>query len=122
MKIHGRECKFRLTIGASVEIAELCPEGDIKNIGDLLSGRYAETLGATAKIIVALNKGYEDAQKYEQEGYVARPLSVEEVLTLDGETLAALQAEALAAFTNDQKTSVEDAPAKKKTKAKEASS
>lgn len=113
MKIHGKERKFMLTVGASAEIADLCPDGDLAKLPKLLEGRYSAITKATAKIIAALNKGYEDARAFEAEGYEADPLTVAEIMTLSPAELKELQDEALAAFVADKQPTVEVKPAKK---------
>lgn len=57
MIINGKERKFFLTVGASCTIAELCPDGDIANIGKLFdSGRYSKNMTTIAKFISAMNR------------------------------------------------------------------
>ena len=36
MQVHGREVGFRFTVGASVKISNLCPDGDITSLGEVL--------------------------------------------------------------------------------------
>ena len=40
MIIFGKERGFSFTVGASVEIAEMCPDGDLTKIEKFLSGKY----------------------------------------------------------------------------------
>lgn len=114
MKIFGEEYGFALTVGASAEIAEMCPNGDIKRIGEILDGRYSQTLKFLVSFIVAMAKGY-DAQKWVQgEDITHRPLTEEMVLALPNDVFKEVQSAAFEAFHADMKTSVEVAPSKKK--------
>lgn len=114
MIIHGRERGFALTIGATIEIAEFCPNGDIGKIGDAITrGGYARQMTNICKLIVALNKGYEEKRAFEEAGYTPDPLTEAEVRSLTTAELMALQAEAMAAFAHDSVTTVETKPSKK---------
>ena len=113
MTVHGKERGFLLTVGASAEIAELCPGGELDRIGEVLEGPYAKTLRMVAKIIAAMSRGYENNRKYEEPGYVPDPLTVDEILALPTPELKALEDEALAKFAQDTKPAVEVEPGKK---------
>ena len=82
MQVYGREVGFRFTVGASAKIADLCPDGDIERLGELLDGSYGQVSRDTAAIVVALSEGYEQAQRFENPAYKPRPLSVEEIMSL----------------------------------------
>lgn len=113
MLVHGKERKFKLTVGASARVSEFCPDGDIARLEDALKGSYATTMHNIAEMIAALSEGYENARAYEEEGYKPCPLTAPEVLTLSMAELSALQSEALSAFNTDAQTSVDLAPSKK---------
>lgn len=113
MKIYGEEYGFALTVGASAEIADLCPDGDLNRIGEVLEGRFSETVNFNAKFIVAMSKGYDDAKKYSGEPLDHRPLTVEMILSLPQKQFIEVQDYALACFTADNKTTVEVEPPKK---------
>ena len=100
MQVYGREVGFRFTVGASAKIADLCPDGDIERLGELLNGSYGQVSRDTAAIVVALNEGYEQAQRFEDPAYKPRPLME-------------LQQAALAAWVEDKKPTVEVEPEKK---------
>lgn len=113
MKIHGREVGFLLTVGASAEIAKLCPKNDISRLGELFGDDYVASIDVVSKIVVALNKGHEMAKSFETQGYQPRPLTHEELMTLTTPQLMELQREAMAAFKTDSETTVEvEAPKK----------
>lgn len=113
MKIFGEEYGFALTVGASAEIADLCPDGDLNRMNELLSGRMSKTINFTASFITALAKGYDEVKRYSGEEVTHKPLTVEMVKSLTTDVFYQVQAEALAAFREDTKTTVEVAPPKK---------
>lgn len=114
MIIHGKERGFALTIGATIEIAEFCPNGDISKIGDAITrGGYARQMTNICKLIVALNRGYEEKRAFEEAGYVPEPLTEQEVRSLTTTDLTILQNEAMAAFGRDAETTVHTKPPKK---------
>lgn len=122
MQVHGREVGFRFTVGASAKISDLCPDGDISRLGEVLEGQYGKVARDSAAIIATLSEGYEQACAFENPGYKPQPLTVEEVLTLRMGEFAQLQQAALAAWTEDSKPTVEVEPEKKESgKEKESS-
>lgn len=113
MEVHGREVGFRFTVGASAKISDLCPDGDISRLGEVLEGQYGKVARDSAAIVAALSEGYEQAQAYEAPGYKPVPLTVDEVMTLRVDEFARLQQAALAAWMEDSRPTVEVEPEKK---------
>lgn len=113
MLVHGREIKFLRTVNAACEIADICPEQDMVNIGKLFEGSTSFKIKNMANIIHFLNMGYEEAHAFEEEGYKPKVISVEEILSLDEDTFNLLFTEATEAFYADKQT-VEVAEEKKK--------
>lgn len=108
MKIHGREIGMRLTIGATLEIAKLTPHENIDEIGELIgNSTFAGQMNLIVKFIVAMSKGYESAKRFEDPTYTPNPLTEEEILSLDMQTLTALQEAAFAAYKGDSEVTVE---------------
>lgn len=122
MQVHGREVGFRFTVGASAKISDLCPDGDISRLGEVLEGQYGKVARDSAEIVAALSEGYEQAQAYEEPGYKPTPLTVDEVMTLRVDEFARLQQAALAAWMEDSKPTVEVEPEKKEGGEDQASS
>lgn len=122
MQIYGREVGFRFTVGASAKISDLCPDGDITRLGEVLDGQYGQITRDTAAIMVALSEGYEQARSFEVPGYKPQPLTMEEVLTLRMGEFAQLQQAALTAWAEDSKPTVEVEPEKKESGEAQASS
>ena len=113
MQVHGREVGFRFTVGASAKISDLCPDGDISRLGEVLGGQYGRVARDSAAIIAALSEGYEQAIAFETPGYRAQPLTVEEIMALRMSEFVRLQTAALAAWSEDSKPTVEVEPEKK---------
>lgn len=114
MKIHGKERKFLLTVGASADIAELCPDGDMSKVGDILStSSYAEQIKLTLRMAVAMNRGYEENKAFEVEGYTEDVLTEKELRTLKPAELEELSQEILAAYRGDMEPTIEVEPEKK---------
>lgn len=111
MIIHNKNIGFKLTTGATAEIANLCPDRDISKVGDLLSGAYADAVVNCDKFMRILNKWYVRCEKFE--GREADLLEEGECLTLDPEVYQSLMQEAMSAFARDTKTEVSAKPVKK---------
>lgn len=122
MKVYGREAGFRFTVGASTKISDLCPDGDITRLGEVLEGQYGQVTRDTAAIMAALSEGYEQARSFEVPGHEPAPLTVDELLSLRPSEFSALQQAALAAWTEDSKPTVEVEPEKKESGKAQASS
>ena len=115
MVIFGEEYGFLLTIGASAAIAELCPDGDLARIQEVLDEtKLSQVINFTAHLCEAMAKGFDDAKRYAGEEVTHRPLTADMVLALPKDDFRDVQAAAIAAFRGDTKTTVEVAPSKKK--------
>ncbi len=105
MNINGKEYGFKLTVGASVQIAKLCPGGDLSKIGTAIGNGYGEQAEAMAAMIVALNNGYCASEAFE--GRKAPRLTLEDVLSLSLSDFAELSVEAIKAFQRDVNGEIE---------------
>lgn len=113
MIVHGREIKFLRTVQAACEIADICPKGDMANLGKLFEGTTKNRITNMANIIHFLNEGYEEAKAFEEEGYKPNPISVKEIMLLDEDTFNNLFVEATDAFYADKQTVEVEEPKKK---------
>jgi len=105
MKVHGREIKFLRTVGAVSEVAEICPQGNITKLVSLFKSENTRTNNDTwATLIVALNNGYEQAQKYADKKYKPNPLTKEELSVLTEDEFSQLMEEASEAWLGDKIT------------------
>lgn len=105
MKIGKKEYGFRLTVGASIAISRLCPNGDLSKIEKAIGNGYGDQAETMAKIIVALNNGYAAAEEFE--GRQASRLTLENVLALTPDVFAKLSEEAMSAFVKDADGEIE---------------
>lgn len=112
MKIHGKDIRFKLTTGASGEIADLCPNRDLNKIGDMLSGAYSDTLMTSEKFCRILNRWHVRSEKFE--GREADLLEDGEILALSPDEYRQAMQEAMNAFTADTKQEVKAKPVKSK--------
>lgn len=101
MLVFGKERKFRLTVGAAIEIANLCPDKDLRKIGELLEKPFSEATDTIVKMIAAMSAGHESYMQYMDPGYAPTPLTEQEIMILHAKQLAELRKEALAAFSKD---------------------
>ena len=116
MFVHGREVKFKFTIGASIEVARMCKDGKLENIGSIFEGTYEEVAHNNNMFIIALHKGYIDSMKFEDPKFDEEPITEQEILLLDQKEYSQLQDEAYAAYYGDSKRNVETEPVKIKGK------
>ena len=122
MQVHGREVGFRFTVGASAKISDLCPDGDITRLREVLEGQYGQITRDTAAIMAALSEGYEQARSFEMPGHEPDPLTVDELFSLRPSEFNALQQAALASWAEDSRPTVEVEPEKKESGKAQASS
>lgn len=105
MLINGKEYGFKLTVGASIQIAKLCPDGDLARIAEAVQGEYGHQAEVMAQLIVALNNGYAAAEAFE--GREANRLSIEAILSLSPAEFTEVSAEAFRCFGVDVKGEIE---------------
>ena len=83
VEVNGREVKFKYSVGACIELARLCPEGDITNLmaylNDSEAGRRAEN---RMRFVCILSLMGEKAAAFEAPGYKPTPLTYDEVASL----------------------------------------
>ena len=113
MEIFGEEYGFMLTVVASAAIADLCPDGDLNRMNEVLAGRLSQTIDFTASFIAAMAKGFDDAKRFAGEEITHKPLTAEMVMALPSEIFKDAESAAVSAFRGDTKTTVEVAPPKK---------
>lgn len=116
MIINGREVGFRRTIGADVDLGEICPGGDLGRVGELFgeNGEIAKNVNTLVKIMLILNKWHENTAKLNNPDYVSYPLTEVELLSLDEDTFYHLESEMMDAWARDTKQTVEAVPTGKK--------
>lgn len=122
MEVNGREVKFLRTIGATCEIADLCDDGDLKNIGNLFKGKLNTRYKNWIHIIIALNKGYEENESYRTKGeHKPNPLTEQELMALPQKAFDELVNLASAAYMGEVPTIEVEAEKGKKNETNETS-
>lgn len=111
MIIHGKDIRFKLTTGASGEIADLCPNRDINRIAEMMNGAFGDSVRVCDKFCVILNKWYVRSEKYA--GREADSLDEGEILVLDPDDYKKVMQEAMRTFAGDTAQEVEVKATKK---------
>lgn len=115
MIIHGKERNLMLTIGASIKIAKLCPQGDLSRVGELFQNNsLADMFDKVCDIIIALNEGYEMNRAFEVEDYKADVITKQELLALNMMDIIQMKDEILRSMSTDSAGSIETESSKKK--------
>lgn len=115
MIIFGREYHLLMTVQASAEISDACPNGDLSRLGEVLSAdmRYSEQVKTIAKIVSALSRGYETNQKFQNPEYKCEPITEDMILALDSQAFGDVVREITTAFSTSTKTEIELKDSKK---------
>lgn len=117
MEIYGIKVEFARTVKSNAELAQICPDHDIKRFNELVSGG-AYWLNI-AKVMEIMQHGAEDKKKFEaaQMGQTYEPqyLTAEHFSYLDAFQLNELSNECWEAFVGDGKQTIEskEKPGKK---------
>ena len=113
MIISGKDRAFSLTIGASLSIAELCPDGDLERLDEILTGNYAKVIPNVVSVVLALQKGGEDARALADPDYKPDYMTAAELMALTPDEFKAVENAAISAFNADAATSIETTSKKK---------
>lgn len=116
MEINGREIKFMCNVLASIEIANLCPGKSLDNVNALFEGTYEEIAHNNAMFMIALHRGFIEAEKYNNPNFEDKILTEEELNLLEPHTYLKLQQEAYRAFSGDTEREITTEPIKTKGK------
>lgn len=120
MVVHGREISFLRSVGANCAIDELTGGNWDTYFAD--NSGYAAGQRFSARFMEILSTAAEDAKVFEIDGYIKRPLTTAEAMTLDDETFNALFQEAMSAWKGEKPTvEVKQISSKKKAVKKELS-
>lgn len=110
MNIRNRERNFLLTVRGRDEIAKLCTNDDISNIADVL--RNSTQTDVMRKMILIMNRDYEDHEHYYNDAYQVDYLTDEDLQMLTMDEFRKIEEEASNAFLSGMGVSV-DAEEKK---------
>lgn len=114
MKVRGREIGFLKTVKTVIDLAEICPEKDIKRIEEAFSGNFGDIQKNAAILIHSLNESYEMSKHFDDLSYEPKVLSVDEILYLKQGEFQDLLEEAVRAYKQVEQTVEVEAPKKKK--------
>ena len=117
MNIYGQEYGFKMTVGAALAVARMCPNGDLSRLEELVTGSEENALLVNVEIAAAMSKGYADAVRFET-GRELPFLTKDMLLTLSPDVLADVITEAMENFQNDTATTVAVKMTKKTSKKK----
>ena len=108
-----REIKFERTMWANRELAKLCPNNDIKKLGDLLtSDDFEVQISTIEKMIVIMNEAYERKAHFIDNSHEMNVITIEELDNMNEEELMELSNLAFADFLEDGKQEIETEPKK----------
>lgn len=105
MIIHGKEIGFALTIGASVNIAKMCPNNDITRIQEVIGSDYVSIVETTAKMMRWMNDAYVGIEHLA--GRKAETISDEEIMLLTPKEMNEVTAHLFSVLRSDSKGEVE---------------
>lgn len=113
--VFGKEYGLMMTVGASEEIAKLCPGGKLENMYNVFDGMSdAEALDFTVKFLCILSNAFDENAEFAGQ-VVDHPKLTERMLkALPATDMAMFQRIAFGAITESSETSVEVEPSKKK--------
>lgn len=117
MELFGKTYGFKLTVGASAELAKACPDGDMNRIGELLKPAFVSAFSGSPEtatvFLLALNRGYEQARAFAEPGCEPARLTAELIAAMDFVQFNTAMTEAMQAFRLNGAPSVGAEPAKK---------
>lgn len=117
MKLKEQEYKFELNIQSQNEITEICPDGDFSRIQEVLGGNnITKSMNAIIQIACALNRGYEDHRKYDDDSYEVNYLTEDKCKFLTMKEVMELSQEVIDSMNSDAQTSIEAEEMKSKKK------
>ena len=115
----GAEYKFRFSVGAQIEIAKLCPDGDITKLRETLTGDPERMYKMAAKMATAMNRAYIINERFEsgvpmKDWEPIEPMPEELVMNMDPDQFRELFNELIATYSGQgkQTQSVESAQKK----------
>lgn len=110
-----KDIKFERTVWAERQLAKLCPNNDIKKLGEVLSSDdFCQQIETIEKMIVIMNEAYERKAHYLDNSHEKNVITIEELDNMTENELMELSNLAFASFTEDGKTEIETEPKKEK--------
>lgn len=110
MVLHGREVKMAFPVGAMQDVAEICPNKDIRRMAelfDMTDDSKPIDFGTIIKIASVLSYWGEEQYAFFHPDYEARPFTEHELKMLSSAEIQALFVEAVSTITNDSARTIE---------------
>ena len=111
MNIYGHEYGMLYTVGAQQELAELCPDGDLSRLKEVMRGKTSERTPEAAKIPMILSDWHERAKSLQAAAgggsYTPAPLSWDVIQMLTVQEFGVLMTEAFLCMARDMGRTVE---------------
>jgi hypothetical protein len=115
IQVFGKDYDLIMTVGASEEIAKLCPGGKIENIYSVFDGKTdAEALDFAVNFIVILSNAADENAEFSGRVVDHPKLTGKMLKAMPAEEFALMQRIAMGAITESTETTVEVEPSKKK--------
>lgn len=110
-----REIKFERTVWAEKQLANLCPNHDIKRLGEILSDDdFIAQIDAIMDMIIIMNTAYERKAHFLDNTHEINVITKEELEIMTEQDLVELSNVAFADFLEDGKQAIEVEPKKEK--------
>ena len=107
--------KFERTVWAERQIAKLCPNNNIANLGDVLATEdLDEQMENIERLIIIMNEAYERKAHFLDPSHEMEVVTKEYLENLNEEELMALANEAFADFAADGEQEIQTEPKKEK--------
>jgi hypothetical protein len=113
-----REIKFERTVWAERQLAKLCPNNDIKKLGDVLTSEdFDEQMKAIEDMIIIMNEAHERKAHFLDNSYQMNVVTREELECMTEVELMELSNKAFSDYMEDGKTEIDTEPKKRNAEA-----
>lgn len=115
IEVFGKPYELMMTVGASEEIAKLCPDGKLENIYKVFDGKSdAEALDFSVRFICILSNAADENAEFAGNPVDHPKLTDKMLKAMPADQFALMQGIAMGAIKESSETSVEVEPSKKK--------
>lgn len=109
-----RDIKFERTVWAERQLAKLCPNNDIKKLGDVLTSEdFDAQMKAIEDMIIIMNEAHERKAHFLDNSYQMNVVTREELECMTEVELMELSNKAFSDYMEDGKTEMDIEPKKK---------
>lgn len=108
-----RDIKFERTVWAERQLAKLCPNNDIKKLGDVLTSEdFDAQMKAIEDMIIIMNEAHERKAHFLDNSYQMNVVTREELECMTEVELMELSNKAFSDYMEDGKTEIDTEPKK----------